>query len=100
MKLHQASVDDDKRALKFLLEITEPEDKSIKLGNHIYYGFPLEHSGRIEAILTRESFLFSPDFSPLNYRLDDFSRDYQEINEVQKRKKELFQDLIDAFRKK
>jgi hypothetical protein len=47
MKLHQASVDDDKRALKFLLEITEPEDKSIKLGNHIYYGFPLEHSGRI-----------------------------------------------------
>ena len=50
--------------------------------------------------MTRENFQYSPDFVPTNYRLDDFSRDYQEINEIQKRKKEIFQDLIDAFRKK
>lgn len=100
MKEHQACLEDDKRSIRFLLEITEPEDKTIKLGNHIYYGFPLEHSGRIEALLTREGFQYSPDFNPLNYYLDDFSKDYSEATELQRRRKELFQDLIDAFRKK
>ena len=47
MKEHQACIEDDKRSMRFLLEITEPEDKTIKLGNHIYYGFPLEPSGRV-----------------------------------------------------
>lgn len=100
MKEHIASVEDDKRALRFLLEITEPEDKTIKLGNHIYYGYPLEHSGRVEALLTREGFQYSPDFNPLNYYLDSISKDYGELTEIQRRRKELFQDLIDGFRKK
>lgn len=100
MKDHQAILEDDKRSLKFLLEITEPEDKTIKLGNHVYYGFPLEHSGRVEALLSREGLFYSPDFSPLNYYLDSISKDYTEVAELQRRRKELFQDLIDAFRKK
>lgn len=41
MKQHHAVVEDDKRSLRFLLQLTEPEDKEIKLGNHIYYGYPL-----------------------------------------------------------
>jgi hypothetical protein len=60
----------------------------------------LEHSGRVEAILTRDNFQFSHDFRPENYYLDAISREYTEITEIQYRKKELFQDLIDAFRKK
>lgn len=76
MKDHQVILEDDKRSTRYLLEITEPEDKTLKLGNHIYYGFPLEHSGRIEAILTRDSLQYSPDFRPENYALGDISRDY------------------------
>ena len=43
------------------------EKETFKLGEQVYYGYPLEHSGRIEGILTPSTFLSFPDVKLSNY---------------------------------
>lgn len=53
----------------FELKLTLKEsDYKFKLGESIYYGYPLEHSGRIEGILTKNKFNFA-NINLRNYEL-------------------------------
>lgn len=71
-------------------ESEEEKQKSIKLGSEVFYGYPLEHSGQVEAILTFTSFEYTKDFDGLSYYLDDYGRDYADPKIVKARCKEVF----------
>ena len=46
----------------------EPSKDEFKLGRTVYYGYPVEHSGRILAYITSKSFHATPAFN-----IKDFS---------------------------
>lgn len=41
--------------------LQENEGEKFKIGEPIFYGYPLEHSGRIEGILTKHNFVHIKD---------------------------------------
>lgn len=47
---------DNRAEVRFGVKLTEPANQAYKLGETIFYGYPIEHSGRIEAILTKKDF--------------------------------------------
>jgi hypothetical protein len=49
------------KGLELKLMLKEFEDEKFKIGEQIYYGYPLEHSGRIEGILTKGNFLYTKE---------------------------------------
>jgi hypothetical protein len=57
--------------VRFEVELQQEAAKEyFKLGEPVFYGYPTEHSGRIEAILTKSKFVFadSENFALRNYQ--------------------------------
>lgn len=51
----------------YTITLQNDEKLEVKLGEGIFYGYPSEHSGRIEGILTRAEMRYLMDFDPENY---------------------------------
>lgn len=50
----------DKRGKKYyVLELKTDQEVEYKVGEEVFFGYPLEKSGKIQAFLTREKFIFS-----------------------------------------
>jgi hypothetical protein len=47
---------DNRVDIRFGVKLTESESQNYKLGEAVFYGYPIEHSGRVEAILTKKDF--------------------------------------------
>ena len=97
IKQVEAIVKETKRGNRsYNLRVMEPDAAEIKMGEQVFYGYPLEHSGEVEAILTRGEFKFVDKFDPINYGSND--RDLEKALSVtnlkQGSKKNAFQFIL------
>ena len=55
----------DKRGriyFEVIAQENEETNKSLKMGNTVFYGFPLEYSGKIEAVISKEKLVHLENF--------------------------------------
>lgn len=67
-----SSEEKDKRGKKYyVLELKADKEAKFKVGEEVFYGYPLEKSGKVEAVLSKEEFNYSNnEFDSYNYDID------------------------------
>ena len=78
---------DKKTTIKLMLN---QQEGKFKLGETIFYGYPLQHSGRIEAILTKTNLVYSNSFDFYNYDFMYNKFSEKDFEGLLKRPKEVF----------
>ena len=75
--------------------LQEPAKEYFKLGETVFFGYPQEHSGRIEAILTKNKFIYvdSESFQLKNYELYLRDTAFESPNQVRSSPAKLFDYL-------
>ena len=99
IKNTEATVMASKRGnVTFMLKVMEPDIEDVKMGEQVFYGYPLEHSGEVQALLTPKSFKCTEKFDPYNYSsTSEMDRNLNMDSLNKGSKKDLFKYLVSCL---
>jgi hypothetical protein len=82
----------DKRDKKyFVVEMKSEQNTKFRVGEEVFYGYPLEKSGKIQAVLSPEEFVSdNNEFYVDNYEEMRKINDIRDVNILKERPKEAF----------
>lgn len=73
--------------INFNMKILQPDITEVKMGSQVFYGYPLEHSGEVQAVLTKSDFKFTDKFRPSDY---SFNSDMDKTLSIESIKRDKF----------
>lgn len=95
IKMFEPIVKTSKRDLiSYNIKILEPDITEVKMGSQVFYGYPLEHSGEVQAVLTKSEFKYTDKFNPIDFSFNSDMDKRMSIESLKNNKYEMFNYIL------